>query len=852
MPLAIGSRLGPYEVAAALGSGGMGEVYRARDTRLGRDVALKVLPAEHARDSERQKRFESEARAVAALDHPNILALHDVGNDGGRPYVVFELVEGLTLREKLARGRLPVSKAVEYAIQVCRGLVAAHARGIVHRDLKPENLSLTRDGRVKILDFGLARLLEPDLSAPLGESQARTATVPGVALGTAGYMSPEQARGTPADARSDLFSLGAILYEMVSGRRAFDAATPTERLSAVLLQDPPELAVGVDPAPTALVRIVRRCLQKEPDDRFQTARDLGFALESLSGASSPTATGAARSARASHWLGFGAAALVVSAIVATVALWGSRRSDSFPVFKQLTFRRGTILDARFTRDGHTVAYSALFDGNAVETYSMRLDAPEALRLDMPPARLFGVSASGELAVLLGHPGERQLVWSGTLARVPFSGGAPRAVVDDVWAADWSPDGQELAVIRLVDGVHQLEYPPGHLLRRPAEVIGAGAAMRVSPRGDRVAFTTAGGVIVVDRAGRAATFKVDPWADGLAWDPSGDAFWVGISPDGSQSTGLWRIDLDGRRREAARVPGPVMIHDLSRDGRFLVHLGFERLGVRARAPGESVERDLCPLSYCQPIVLSGDGRQLLVNDFSDRSPSRSPNGTLFLRPTVGGPTVRLGEGGLVAFSADGRWTLVDRSEPGRPALDLVPVGSGASKRLNTEGLDSFGTGFFLDAGHALIPAAGSDRRWRSHLIDLAGAKPTAVTPAFVFAVPGSARGGSVIGAAAEGTLAWYSLSGGESRPIAIRRPPGTLALGVSADTRFLFIGQEGVPGRLDRLDLETGQRLHWKTLLPDDPAGVVSVGDFSVTPDGSAYAYTYLRFFQDLYLIEGVR
>jgi hypothetical protein len=271
-----------------------------------------------------------------------------------------------------------------------------------------------------------------------------------------------------------------------------------------------------------------------------------------------------------------------------------------------------------------------------------------------------------------------------------------------------------------------------------------------------------------------------------------------------------------------------------------------------APGESVERELCPLSFCQPIALSGDGRQLLVHDFSDRSASRSPRGTLFLRPTGGGPPVRVGEGGLVAFSADGRWALVDRSEPGRPALDLVPVGAGASKRLNTERLERFGTGFFLDAGHALVPAAGSDRRWRSHLIDLAGGQPTAVTPPFVFAVPGSATGASVIGAAAEGTFAWYPLSGGEPRPIAIRRPPDTWALGMSADRRFLFIGQEGVPGRLDRLNLATGQRTPWKTLVPDDPAGVVAVGDFSVTADGGAYAYTYLRFFQDLYLIEGVR
>jgi serine/threonine protein kinase len=263
----------------------MGEVYRARDTRLGREVALKVLSTEHSDDPERLRRFEREARAVAALDHPNILALHDLGSEDGLSYVVFELVEGETLRQRLEAGPVPVRKCIEWGEQVCRALAFAHARGIIHRDLKPENLSLTADGRIKILDFGLAKLAEPEDGSG-GEVSGRTATETGLVAGTVGYMSPEQVRGQPADARSDIFSVGAVLYEMLAGRRAFAAATAADTISAILHDDPPEIVSASGPVPSGLDRMVRRCLEKDPDERFQSARDLAFALEGQSGSPS--------------------------------------------------------------------------------------------------------------------------------------------------------------------------------------------------------------------------------------------------------------------------------------------------------------------------------------------------------------------------------------------------------------------------------------------------------------------------------------------------------------------------------------------------------------------------------------
>jgi serine/threonine protein kinase/Tfp pilus assembly protein PilF len=280
--LAAGTSLGPYQILAPLGAGGMGEVYRARDTRLGRDVAIKVLPAEYAADADRLRRFEQEARAASALDHPNILVVHDVGTHGGAPYLVTELLEGATLRDRLAGGALPSGKAIELAVQIASGLAAAHEKGIAHRDLKPENLFVTKDGRVKVLDFGLAKLTRPEMLAPAGEKPTSVApTETGALLGTVGYMSPEQARGESADSRSDIFSFGCVLFEMLSGQRAFQKKTAVETLHAILKEDPRPLVSSIGPMPPAVERIVRHCLEKRPEDRFASASDLHFALQSL-------------------------------------------------------------------------------------------------------------------------------------------------------------------------------------------------------------------------------------------------------------------------------------------------------------------------------------------------------------------------------------------------------------------------------------------------------------------------------------------------------------------------------------------------------------------------------------------
>jgi eukaryotic-like serine/threonine-protein kinase len=368
MPLAPGTQLGPYEISAPLGAGGMGEVYRARDTRLRREVAVKVLPDAFSSDPERLRRFEQEARTAGALNHPNVLAIYDVGKHDGSPYLVSEFLEGKTLREQLKTGPLPVRRATDIAVQVARGIAAAHEKGIIHRDLKPANLFLTSDGRVKILDFGLAKLFQRD-DCGVGETLSLTPlphTESGLVLGTVGYMSPEQVRGESADPRSDIFSLGAILYEMLSGKRAFHKESSAETMTAILKEEPPGLSGETRKIPSAVERIVFHCLEKNPAERFESARDLAFDLESLSGISSPsTERPASALSPRRKWL-----IPPVALLLLAIGLAGGRflarrtRSSALPTYQQLTFKRGILYSARFAPDGKTVIYSAGWDGQS--------------------------------------------------------------------------------------------------------------------------------------------------------------------------------------------------------------------------------------------------------------------------------------------------------------------------------------------------------------------------------------------------------------------------------------------------------------------------------------------------------
>ncbi|MGA8072317.1 MAG: protein kinase, partial [Candidatus Acidiferrales bacterium] len=503
MTLAAGTKLGPYEIQSLLGAGGMGEVYRARDTRLQRDVAIKILPNTLAPDAGTLRRFEQEARAVAALNHPNLLTVFDVGaaplgDRGGAasgvadsPYIVSELLEGSTLRERLAAGALRERKAVDYAIQIARGLAAAHERGIVHRDLKPANIFVTNDGRVKILDFGLAKLNQAataDADATLDR-----ATQAGVVLGTVGYMSPEQVRGKPADARSDIFSFGVVLYEMLAGRRAFHGESAADVMSSILKEDPPELSATNQEISPALDHIVHHCMEKDPQQRFGSVGDIAFQLGEMSGLKSSTTLRAVAEPQAPRrlrpWMF--AAAGTAGLVLAVAATWFLARATAHnepPKFVQLSFQQGLVDSARFLPDGKSIICASKWGSDsALSLYTGRLDSQGLRPLGVTADSIASVSSSGELLVVQNladvGPG---YVAVGTLARLPLGGGAPRPVLDSVQYADWAPDGKDFAVVRFVAASHvyRLEYPVGKVLY---ETNGWVSHPRFSRDGKRIAF-----------------------------------------------------------------------------------------------------------------------------------------------------------------------------------------------------------------------------------------------------------------------------------------------------------------------------------------------------------------------------
>ena len=645
MPLSTGTRLGPYEIVAAIGAGGMGEVYRARDPKLNRDVAIKVLPAHLSGDPAALARFEREAEALAATSHPNILTIFDFGSSEGTAYAVMELLDGSTLRNQLLEGPLPARKAVEYAIQIADGLGAAHERGIVHRDLKPENVFVTRDGRVKILDFGLARqqvLLGPeDPTSPALQHR----TEPGTVLGTIGYMSPEQVRGKPADARSDIFSFGAVLYEMLGGHRAFKGDSAAETLHAILKDEPADLIESRPNLPPSLDRIVKHCLEKSPEQRFQSARDLAFDLRALSGASDTGRSAIVSMSNAARLR----RALVPTALVGLSIAVGALGYRAFqpaaaieqPVYRRLTFDRGALGRARFAPDGDTIIYSAAWRGEPPEVFTMRVNSRESRPLGLKGATLHAVSSLGELAI--GFEALNPETTNGTLGRVPLAGGAPREVLDRVSWADWSPDGTDMVVVRLLDNGQRVEFPIG---KRVYQTTGTLTQLRVSPRGDWAAFAehplespdSNGNLIVVDRAGAMKTLSKG-WADlwGIAWRPDGREVWFMAAPKGEFKS-LRAVTLDGTERLVTRTLGQADLEDISRDGRVLIARVDFRTELIARPRGAIRDQDLGWLGMSYLADISADGSRVL---FSEMPPGGGPGDFVYLRTTDGAPAVRLG-------------------------------------------------------------------------------------------------------------------------------------------------------------------------------------------------------------------
>jgi serine/threonine protein kinase len=886
MSLIPGTRLGTYEIVSPLGEGGMGEVYRARDTKLNRDVAIKVLPERFANDPTALARFEREAQAVAALSHPNILAIYDFGTEKGIAYAVTELLEGETLRARMANGALPVRKAIDLGVHIVRGIAAAHERGVVHRDLKPENIFVTKDGVVKILDFGLAKATNPgseDLGlqgsrggwspGPSGpgasndETRVFADTTPGTVLGTVGYMSPEQVRGMALDHRTDIFSFGAILFEMLTGRRAFRGESHVETMNAILKEDPQEFAEINPNLPGSLDRIVRRCLEKLPADRFHSAHDLAISLEALSGASSQSTASMAASqasiAPPRKRVSPVVAAVAVVAVGAAAFFVGRGLTGSSDTsltdteFIRLTYRRGPIWSAAIAPDGATFVYSAVWEGSPLQVYSTRGDSPESQALPYTPADVASISPRGELAIIRARRGINAFARVGTLARASLSGGASRDVLEDVQHADWLPDGSDLVVSRFVDGKYQVEFPIGKVVY---QTTGWVSQVAVSPDGTRVAFQDQpilgddrGSISVIDAAGKKQTLPVEcESTQGIAWTPSGKEVWFTCA-----SKGLWRAllaaTLDGKVRKVLQVPGSLFLGDIGPDGAVLLAHDNARRGVVGLAPGESKERDLSWLDWTQPTMLSEDGRTLLI---SEQGEGGGPGYGVFLRKTDGSPAVRLGTGEAIALSPDGKWVIAQDLSTDPAQFVLLPTGAGQARPLTNDDIAHINARFLPDGKRFLFIGFKPDRPSRLWVQSIEGGPATPVTEEGVVGGLLTPDGTRVVVRGPDGIRRLYRIDGGGGEPEVIKHlEPQEGLIRFSADGRSVLVrrNQPGGVVQVARLDLATGTRTPVRTITPlPESVSQGGIGGLQMTADGAAYVYGYGVTHSDLFLVKGLK
>jgi hypothetical protein len=868
MPIPSGTKLGPYEILAPIGAGGMGEVYRARDERLKRDVAVKVLPSELAADPERRSRFEREARAASGLSHPNILTVYDIGTHDSTVYIAMELVDGGTLKDLTASGPVPVKKLLEISVQIADGLAAAHAAGIVHRDLKPQNVMVSKHGFVKILDFGLAKLVTPEDQEVSGlKTAAGDATRPGMVMGTVGYMSPEQAAGRTVDFRSDQFSFGSIVYEMATGKRAFERTTSAETLTAIIREEPAPVAQLNPRVPSPVRWLLERCLSKDPEDRFGTtkdlARDLADVRDHLSEASISSTTdntaAAAAAVRAGRkpWLWALGALLLAAAVGAgTYAMGRKAVVTTPPSFRELTFQRGEIFSARFAPDGQTIIYSAAWEGRPVEIFVSRLESPEARPFGIQGADVLAISSSGEMAVGLNRRFVGPFERAGTLARIGMTGGGtPREIQEDVQAADWSPDGQSLAIIRTVGSKARVEYPIGTML---FETEGWLSNVRIAPNGHDVAFLyhptagdDGGGVMIAERGAKPRTLVEDlSTVGGLAWPPGGREVWFTAAEVGGNRS-VWATNLSGAKRVLARVTGNLTLHDIAADGRVLISHDTLRSGILGFTPGDAREKDLSWLDWSGVRDIAADGSWFA---FVESGEGGGAGYSAYTRRMDGSPPVRLGEGVPFSISPDERWVLGVTDVTSEPKLSMLPTGAGSPRSIALPGLAVRTAEWFPDGKRILVTGHEENQGDRLFVLESADAKPRAVSPpgyrAFVRSISPDGKLAATQGPDRRRYL--YPLAGGEPQPIP-GIVPGEDPVGWMAGGQWLFVFDRGkIPGRVFRIELATGKREFWRELVPLDPAGIDLLSPPALTPDGKTYVYSYNRILSDLFLASGVK
>jgi Tol biopolymer transport system component len=865
MHLAAGTRVGHYQILASLGAGGMGEVYRARDPRLDRTVAIKVLSSSRAAGPHELERFQREALAIARVNHPNICAVYDVGQEEGVPFLVMELLEGESLAERLLRGPVPIDAALAIATQIAEALDELHRKNLIHRDLKPSNVMLTTSG-AKLLDFGLAKLRDREYEETAQkQTQSIQLTGEGTVLGTLPYMAPEQVEGRSADARTDTFALGVLLYEMTTGRAPFQGASHASLAAAILTHEPPSISSQIPTTPAGVDRVVKKCLSKDPDERWQSSKDLASALRwsaddrpAQPATTDPTASRGRRGSLSAF-----AAVTVVAALIAAAAWLVDRgrsagvASASTPRFIPVTFRAGTLTAARFAPDGDSIVYSAAWGVDRYGLFMTRRDSVESRRLEVDDAKLLGVSSSGELAFLRGPQGSLRLLnpERGTLLRVSLTGGGQRELVDDVIAADWKPGGNDLAVVR----AGQVEFPVGTKIHGQHRF----RHVRVAPDGQRLALIEAAGrdadgrqvaaaIVLLDRSGRKTTLSSGLGnLASLAWSPTGDEVWFTENREEDRaSSALRAVSTDGRERVILPSVSQILsIHDVFSNGRVLLSSTVGRMGCSCLAPGDTQPRDLGWLDGPAPEALSADGRSVLMAEVLR---GKGAAGSIYLRGTDGSDAVRLGDGYPEDLSPDGKWVLA-APVGDRTHWFILPTGTGTPRPLPPGPLVArFEANFLPDGRRIVFGGREKDHGPRIFVQDLDSGLVTAISPENTgTAGVATPDGRFVIGGTSSGRFL-YPVDGGTPVPLPIIAARDT-ALRWSSDGRLLYVRRgDAWPPVVDRVDVTTGRREAWKTIQPADPIGVDSIIRILVTPDGKAYCHDYVRFLSELFVVEGLK
>jgi len=857
VPVEPGQTLLHYRIVDKLGEGGMGTIWRAVDTTLDREVAIKVLPEDFATDPERLARFEREAKLLAALNHANIATIHGMHKAGGVPFLAMEIVTGEDLTERIARGRLPVDEALGLARQIATALATAHASGVIHRDLKPANVRITPRGEVKVLDFGLAKALEPPTRAvgsdpSLSPTMTSAGTVAGMILGTAAYMSPEQARGHEVDRRADVWSFGCVLYEMLTGRQVFSGATVSDMLAAVLRAEPEWEALPQE-TPASIRRLLRRCLAKDPEHRLHDVADARIEIDDAASKPDEPAIVHREPARL-PWVLLAVVGLVAVAALAYAWKSGSPKdaSPSLLRFHQQTFDREVIYNARFMPGAQDIVYSSARTGNRPQIFLLQSGARAPRSIAPVGTHLLSVSADGELAVLTDTTYRNHRVHEGTLGRMTIDG-SPRPLVENVRDADWGPDG-ELAIVRRVAGKDRLEYPTGTVLY---ETTGYVSEPRVSADGSRVAFLdhpTAtvfddrGWVKLVDRAGNIETLTREYSAiEGLAWSHDDAQLLFSPSEVGTDLYQPSSVGADGRGlHQVAGSSGNLIVVDMAPDGRWLTVEMELFYGLAVRPPGGGTDTELGWLSQSWSGSLSPDGQTIVFS-----SGHGGVDYSVISRRVDGSPITTVGPGDTEGFSPDGRW-IAARLFSTQQIL-LYPTGAGETRQLERGPIESYDTlQWFPDSRSLLVTANEPGAPLRAYRQSIDGGAPQPVTPEGVFGML-SPAGDRILARDAAADWRLYPIDGGGPLAVPGLSPSDQVAAWVS-DGSSVYVHAPGeVPMRLERVDLATGEHTPGFAIGPEAEAGLVSIqiADRVLDP-GSRIAYTYQRRLSTLFMVEKVQ